>query len=218
MLTWDATYAIALELRRQHPEINIEEVTLQQIYDWTLALSEFEDDPCLPTTTSYMQSTRIGTRRTSMDNEKLNLPEYDIPDEIQNAVAITTLDRLYNWGQRSSVWPMMFGLACCAIEMMAARPPLRPGALRHGGHAPHPAPGRHDAGLRHGDEEDGPRHRAPVQPDARAEVRGLDGRLCASAADPSRKATTSSRASTSSCRLMSTSRAALPPPRLCWPA
>jgi NADH-quinone oxidoreductase subunit B len=56
-----------------------------------------------------------------MDNEKLNLPGYDIPDEMQSAVAVTTLDRIYNWGRRSSVWPMMFGLACCAIEMIAAQ-------------------------------------------------------------------------------------------------
>ncbi|NUQ85797.1 MAG: NADH-quinone oxidoreductase subunit NuoB [Anaerolineales bacterium] len=56
-----------------------------------------------------------------MDNEKLSLPQYDIPDDVQNAVAITTLDRLYNWGRRSSVWPLMFGLACCAIEMIAAQ-------------------------------------------------------------------------------------------------
>ena len=46
-LTWESTYAIALELRSQHPEVNIEEVTLQQIYNWTLQLSEFEDDPSL---------------------------------------------------------------------------------------------------------------------------------------------------------------------------
>jgi len=46
-LTWESSYAIALELRRQHPEINIEKVTLKQIHDWTLALSEFEDDPAL---------------------------------------------------------------------------------------------------------------------------------------------------------------------------
>ena len=46
-LTWEASYAIALELRRQHPEASIEEVTLQQIYDWTIRLSEFEDDPLL---------------------------------------------------------------------------------------------------------------------------------------------------------------------------
>lgn len=46
-LTWEASYAIALELRRLHPEADIEKVTLQQIHDWTLMLSEFEDDPLL---------------------------------------------------------------------------------------------------------------------------------------------------------------------------
>ena len=53
-----------------------------------------------------------------MDVKEINTPGYDIPPEMQGAVAITTLDKLYNWGQRASVWPMMFGLACCAIEMI----------------------------------------------------------------------------------------------------
>jgi FeS assembly protein IscX len=46
-LHWDATFDIAMELRRTHKNVNIEEVTLQQILDWTLELSEFEDDPAL---------------------------------------------------------------------------------------------------------------------------------------------------------------------------
>ncbi len=46
-LTWESTYAIALELRRQHPDADLSEVTLQQIYQWTIELSEFEDDPAL---------------------------------------------------------------------------------------------------------------------------------------------------------------------------
>ncbi len=46
-LTWEATFAIAMELRRQHKDVNMEEVTLQQIYNWTLGLSEFEDDASL---------------------------------------------------------------------------------------------------------------------------------------------------------------------------
>ncbi len=49
---------------------------------------------------------------------ELNNPGYDIPPEMQGMVSITTLDKIYNWGRRSSIWPMMFGLACCAIEMI----------------------------------------------------------------------------------------------------
>ncbi len=56
-----------------------------------------------------------------MDNNELNIPNYTIPPEIEGKVSITSIDRLYNWGRRSSVWPLMFGLACCAIEMIAAQ-------------------------------------------------------------------------------------------------
>ena len=54
-----------------------------------------------------------------MENKSLNSPGYEIPEEIEGVVSITTIDRIYNWGRRSSVWPLMFGLACCAIEMIA---------------------------------------------------------------------------------------------------
>ncbi len=56
-----------------------------------------------------------------MTDNDLNLPGYEIPPELEGKVAITALDKIYNFGRRSSVWPMMFGLACCAIEMIAAQ-------------------------------------------------------------------------------------------------
>jgi NADH-quinone oxidoreductase subunit B len=34
-------------------------------------------------------------------------------------VLLTSVDKLVNWARRSSIWPVTFGLACCAIEMMA---------------------------------------------------------------------------------------------------
>ena len=37
----------------------------------------------------------------------------------KQGVFVTSLQELYNWGRRSSVRPMQFGLACCAIEMIA---------------------------------------------------------------------------------------------------
>jgi NADH-quinone oxidoreductase subunit B len=36
-----------------------------------------------------------------------------------DAVLTTTLDRAVNWARKNSIWPMTFGLACCAIEMMS---------------------------------------------------------------------------------------------------
>jgi NADH-quinone oxidoreductase subunit B len=50
----------------------------------------------------------------------------EVPDELKTQVAITNMrelltnpvDKAYNWGRRNSVWPFMFGLACCAIEMI----------------------------------------------------------------------------------------------------
>jgi len=56
-----------------------------------------------------------------MTDKELNSPGYEIPKDLEGQVAITTLDRIYNFGRRSSLWPMMFGLACCAIEMIAAQ-------------------------------------------------------------------------------------------------
>lgn len=35
-------------------------------------------------------------------------------------IVTTTVDTVFNWARKSALWPMTFGLACCAIEMMAA--------------------------------------------------------------------------------------------------
>src|SRR5438046_10651076 len=34
-------------------------------------------------------------------------------------IIFTSLDKAVNWARKSSIWPLSFGLACCAIEMMS---------------------------------------------------------------------------------------------------
>jgi NADH-quinone oxidoreductase subunit B/C/D len=43
-----------------------------------------------------------------------------VPDELKRNVFITGVDTVYNWGRMYSIWPMVFGLACCAIEFIVA--------------------------------------------------------------------------------------------------
>jgi len=38
---------------------------------------------------------------------------------MEDGFVVTSLEWAVNWARRSSIWPMQFGLACCAIEMMA---------------------------------------------------------------------------------------------------
>ena len=36
------------------------------------------------------------------------------------SILITSVDYVFNWARKSSIWPLTFGLACCAIEMIAS--------------------------------------------------------------------------------------------------
>lgn len=48
----------------------------------------------------------------------VTLPE--IPPELQGTVRVFSLDQVYAWARQRSLWPILFGLACCAFEMIAA--------------------------------------------------------------------------------------------------
>lgn len=43
-----------------------------------------------------------------------------IEEQVKSNIFLTTVDKVYNWGRKSSMWPISFGLACCAIEMIGA--------------------------------------------------------------------------------------------------
>jgi NADH-quinone oxidoreductase subunit B len=42
-----------------------------------------------------------------------------VEQEVEQGVLVTTLAKAVNWARKQSLWPVTFGLACCAIEMMA---------------------------------------------------------------------------------------------------
>lgn len=50
----------------------------------------------------------------------MNQPQSWIEGRFEENVMVTTVEQAINWARESSIWPMTFGLACCAIEMMAS--------------------------------------------------------------------------------------------------
>ncbi|MGH3491619.1 MAG: NuoB/complex I 20 kDa subunit family protein [Sciscionella sp.] len=46
-----------------------------------------------------------------------------VEEKLPNGILLASLEKLVNWSRKSSLWPAQFGLACCAIEMMAVGGP-----------------------------------------------------------------------------------------------
>ncbi len=52
--------------------------------------------------------------------EPIRAPLIEVPDDLQGNLVVTSIDALVNWGRKSALWPVSFGLACCAFEMIAS--------------------------------------------------------------------------------------------------
>ncbi len=46
-------------------------------------------------------------------------PFIQVPDDLQGNLVVTSVDALINWSRKAALWPVTFGLACCAFEMIA---------------------------------------------------------------------------------------------------
>ena len=51
--------------------------------------------------------------------QESQLSESALEKFLERRILFTTLEKMVNWSRKSSLWPVSFGLACCAIEMMA---------------------------------------------------------------------------------------------------
>lgn len=49
----------------------------------------------------------------------IEVPSIEVPDDLKRNLMVTSVDALVNWSRKSALWPVSFGLACCAFEMMA---------------------------------------------------------------------------------------------------
>jgi NADH dehydrogenase (ubiquinone) Fe-S protein 7 len=79
---------------------------------------------------SFLAQRRSIVRLPGLDNtptsfDKKGIPPqpvnpFNLPTGVNNAadMALTTIDGIVNYIRTSSIWPMTFGLACCAVEMM----------------------------------------------------------------------------------------------------
>jgi len=76
-------------------------------------------------------------------DETPNIDEGLLSEMKKRGVFVTSLQELYNWGRRNSLWPLQFGLACCAIEMIAAAA-ARYDLARFGGEVFRPSPRQAD--------------------------------------------------------------------------
>ncbi len=55
-----------------------------------------------------------------LNSSQVNIQLDQEKGQVEKGIVTTTVDAVFNWARKSSLWPMTFGLACCAIEMMAA--------------------------------------------------------------------------------------------------
>jgi len=53
-------------------------------------------------------------------NAEMTVREPWIEGRFEDGVILTTIEEVLNWARQGSLWPVTFGLACCAIEMMSA--------------------------------------------------------------------------------------------------
>ena len=142
------------------------------------------------------------------ENGKRVVKELTYGNPTPEGVVLTTMDNAVNWMRKSSIWPMTFGLACCAIEMMSMGA-SRFDIARFGAEVFRPSPRQSDLMIIAGrvSQQNGPGHPPALRADARTQMGHLDGSL-RDLREACSTTTPWCRASIRSSRWMSTFRAA----------
>ena len=80
--------------------------------NWLSKASQRKIDTAMSELERYQESLK-------MQNNRHRVEEVNFGEDVPEGVLLTSLDKAVNWMRKSSIWPMTFGLACCAIEMMS---------------------------------------------------------------------------------------------------
>lgn len=76
-------------------------------------------DPNLQTAYHLHRQGAMGdTQLLQLDRNLRRSPAAMTAEDIEQKILLTTVNKAVNWAQSNSLWPAIFGLACCAIEMM----------------------------------------------------------------------------------------------------
>ncbi len=61
----------------------------------------------------------MGVKPNLIDTVPQGKTAEELALELKENIFLTSVEKVVNWGRKSSIWPLGFGLACCAIEMMS---------------------------------------------------------------------------------------------------
>ncbi len=84
--------------------MEVEDITKRYIYS-AVELDRAEGE--------MIEALKAGSQQPIPDPDKW------LEEKLERNIILTTVDGLLNWARRSSLWPVTFGLACCAFEMIA---------------------------------------------------------------------------------------------------
>jgi NADH-quinone oxidoreductase subunit B len=79
-----------------------------------------EEGRAMATATLTKEGTTTAAVRRNHDSmNEIEIPKSQMERYLERSILFTTVEKMVNWSRKSSLWPVSFGLACCAIEMMA---------------------------------------------------------------------------------------------------